>query len=158
MASLTEVDSWWGRSKGNLVEVLGDLVNSDAQDGAEGAQIIGGQTLGGKNLHQSATEQLKVGAVDAAGCVAVPHVLELAHDLQGVVQGGDHVVQPVGDQVDLLQVLGVAGQIGDGHITEGSEGLDQGGVGSEQPAEKEKSRISRVRERTKQRIARGSRT
>ena len=133
MASLTEVDSWWGRSKGNLVEVLGDLVNSDAQDGAEGAQIIGGQTLGGKNLHQSATEQLKVGAVDAAGCVAVPHVLELAHDLQSVVQGGDHVVQAVGHQIHLFQVVGVGGQGSRGEFGKSREGLLQRRILSEHP-------------------------
>ena len=34
-----------------------------------------------------------------------PQNLELAHDLQSVVQSTDHVVQAVGDQVDLNSAL-----------------------------------------------------
>ena len=61
------------------------------------------------------------------------HVLELSHDLQSVVQGGDHVVQTVGHQGDLLDVVGVGVQLSDGDISEGDESLVQGRPGSEQP-------------------------
>jgi len=76
---------------------------------------------------------LEVSTIDTARSMAVSHVFELTHDLQSVVQSGDHVVQAVSDQGDLLHVVGVGVQLSDGEVTEGNESLLQGRVNDEQP-------------------------
>ena len=53
----------------------------------------------------------------------VTHVLNLANDLQGVVHGGDHVVQTVSEYLHLSAEGDVALQTVDGNIGEGAEFL-----------------------------------
>ncbi len=47
---------------------------------------------------------------DATGGVGVAHVVDVAQKLQFVAGSGDHGVQAVGDQSDLLVVIGITGQ------------------------------------------------
>ena len=49
-----------GFNGGHLVEVLSNLVNTDAQDSAEGLQIVSRDTPGGQFLNEVFAEQLQV--------------------------------------------------------------------------------------------------
>jgi len=65
--------------------------------------------------------------------VAVSHVLNLSHDLQSVVHGGDHVVQAISDQFNLGVESGISGQAVDRDIGEAAEFLLGAGVLLEEP-------------------------
>lgn len=76
-------------------------------------------------------------ATDAAILVAVGHVVELSDDLESVTSGGDHVVQAIGDQRNLLVEIGVARQRVDGDRAERGEGALKAGALTEQPFRRE---------------------
>ena len=66
---------------------------------------------------------------NAAGGVSVAHVVDVAQKLQFVIQSRDDSVNTVGDEGDLLLVVGVSGQSVDSDIGElGEEFLDAGSI------------------------------
>jgi hypothetical protein len=61
--------------------------------------------------------------------VGVAHVVDVAQKLQFVIQSGDDGVNTVGDEGDLLLVIGIAGQsIGSDTGELGEEFLDAGSL------------------------------
>ena len=102
---------------------VGNSVDHDAEDALPRVHIIGRNSLRGEDISQITSERLEEVTLDIAGLVGVSHVLNLANDLQGVVHGGDHVVQTVSEHLHLSVEGGVAQETVDGNIGESAEFL-----------------------------------